>query len=145
MSIVSATSTEFIAADPDATRAALSDYTTVRPSILTPNYHDYSVVSGGQGTGTVAQWTLQATKKRSRSIRATVDVTGNTITERDSNSSLVTTYSVLAKNSGSEVTTTTSWNGAGGVKGIFERIFAPLGLRSIQKSLLTNLKNHLEK
>jgi hypothetical protein len=38
----------------------------------------------------------------------------------------------------------TTWNGAGGVGGFFEKTFAPLGLKKIQSEVLANLKNELE-
>ena len=45
---------------------------------------------------------------------------------------------------GSSVTVTTTWTGAGGVKGFFEKTFAPLGLKRIQGEMLANLKKELE-
>ena len=44
----------------------------------------------------------------------------------------------------STVTVKTTWNGAGGVKGFFEKTFAPLGLRKIQAEVLANLKKEVE-
>ncbi|TSE00640.1 SRPBCC family protein [Skermania sp. ID1734] len=143
MGQVSATSSAVIEVKPDQVLAALSDYQTVRPRILTDHFRDYRVLSGGVGDGTVAQWTLQATSKRSRDIKATVTVAGHTITERDANSSLVTRWTVEPSGAGSLVTTTTEWQGAGGVGGFFERIFAPLGLKKIQSQLLDNLRREV--
>jgi hypothetical protein len=142
---VSATSSINVAAAPEAVLAALADYATVRPRILSEHYRDYRIVEGGVGTGTVAEWTLQATKKRARNIHAVVEASGNTVTERDSNSSLVTTWTVAPSDNGSEVSTTTEWTGAGGVGGFFEKTFAPLGLKKIQGQVLGNLKAELEK
>ena len=45
---------------------------------------------------------------------------------------------------GSSVTVTTTWKGAGGVKGFFEKTFAPLGLKKIQSEVLANLKKEVE-
>ncbi|MGV7440085.1 SRPBCC family protein, partial [Mycobacterium kansasii] len=45
---------------------------------------------------------------------------------------------------GSSVNLKTSWTGAGGVKGFFEKTFAPLGLRKIQDEVLANLKKEVE-
>ncbi|WP_149360373.1 SRPBCC family protein [Lolliginicoccus suaedae] len=140
---VSASSTVTIDAPAEAVAAALADYSTVRPKLLTEHFHDYRVVEGGVGSGTVAEWTLQATKKRSRQVRAVVEAAGNTITERDANSSMVTTWSVEPSGTASVVTTSTEWNGASGVGGFFERTFAPLGLRKIQAAMLSNLQAHL--
>lgn len=143
MAQVSASSSITTTAAPEQAVAALSDYETVRPRILPQQYRDYRVLEGGQGDGTVAQWTLQATEKRSRNIEATVSVSGTTVTERDANSSLVTTWEVAPSGTGSTITTTTQWKGAGGIGGFFERTFAPIGLRKIQEQTLANLAREL--
>jgi hypothetical protein len=140
---VSASSSITIAQEPGRVLAALLDYETVRPRILPEQYLDYTVVEGGQGAGTVARWTLQATSKRSRNVEATVTVDGSTITERDANSSMVTTWTVAPSGTGSEVTTATEWKGAGGIGGFFEKTFAPLGLKKIQAQTLINLKKEV--
>ncbi|MFZ2530451.1 MAG: SRPBCC family protein [Rhodococcus sp. (in: high G+C Gram-positive bacteria)] len=144
MAQVSASSSIQLAAAPDRVLAALADYETVRPRILSEHYTDYRVVSGGQGEGTVAQWKLHATEKRIRDIRAQVSVAGSTITEQDANSTLVTTWSVVPNGTGSTVVTLTQWKGAGGIGGFFERTFAPLGLRKIQQQVLENLRRELD-
>lgn len=143
MAQVSASSSATIAATPDRVLAALADYETVRPRILPEQYRDYEVVQGGQGDGTVATWTLQATEKRVRNVAATVTVAGSTITERDANSSMVTTWSVAPEGAGTTVTTATEWKGAGGIGGFFEKTFAPLGLKKIQAATLENLRREL--
>ncbi|MEO9329083.1 SRPBCC family protein [Gordonia aurantiaca] len=145
MGQVSASQSIDIAAAPDAVIGALADYTEVRPAILPAQYRDYEVISGGKGDGTVVHWILQATSRRQRDVRATVSVTPDTVTERDANSSMVTTYTVARSGSGSKVTTTTTWNGAGGIGGFFEKTFAPKGLNRIQAELLGNLKKQLER
>ncbi|MEV2223017.1 SRPBCC family protein [Nocardia vinacea] len=143
MGQVSASSSIAIAADPQRVLEAIADYEKVRPRILSAHYRDYKVVEGGQGAGTVAEWTLQATEKRSRNIHAVVSVSDSIVTERDSNSTLVNTWTVTPDGTGSQVTLRTSWKGAGGVAGIFEGIFAPLGLKKIQAEVLANLQREL--
>ncbi|SIR95959.1 SRPBCC family protein [Williamsia sterculiae] len=145
MGQVTATKSIDINATPEKVLAALSDYSGVRPQILPDEYLDFQVLTGGTGTGTVAEWTLQATSKRSRDVKATVGVVDSTITERDDNSSMITEYKVVPKGTGSTVVTTTTWAGAGGIGGFFERTFAPKGLNKIQDKLLGNLKGLLEK
>jgi carbon monoxide dehydrogenase subunit G len=144
MGQVSASSTVLINAEPDAVLAAVADYQTVRPKILSSHYRDYQVLEGGQGAGTVAAWKLQATEKRVRDVKATVDVAGHAVIEKDANSTMVTNYTVAPAGPGASVTVKTSWQGAGGVKGFFEKTFAPLGLRKIQAEVLANLKNQVE-
>ncbi|MBB5913490.1 hypothetical protein BJY24_002357 [Nocardia transvalensis] len=143
MGQVSASSSIVVPADPQRTLEAIADYETVRPRILSSHYRDYKVLEGGKGAGTVAEWTLQATEKRSRNVHAVVSVSDSMVTERDSNSTLVTTWTVTPSGSGSLVTIRTSWKGAGGVPGFFEGIFAPLGLKKIQAEVLEKLKGEL--
>jgi carbon monoxide dehydrogenase subunit G len=144
MGQVSASSTVMVNAEPAAVLAAVADYQTVRPKILSEHYRDYRVLEGGQGAGTVAAWKLQATESRVRDVKATVDVAGHTVIEKDANSTLVTNYTVAPAGPGSSVTVKTSWTGAGGVKGFFEKTFAPLGLKKIQAQVLENLKREVE-
>ncbi|WP_280362146.1 SRPBCC family protein [Nocardia wallacei] len=143
MGQVSASSSIVVPADSQRTLEAISDYETVRPRILSSHYRDYKVLEGGKGAGTIAEWTLQATEKRSRNVHAVVSVSDSIVTERDSNSTLVTTWTVTPSGAGSLVTVRTSWKGAGGVPGFFEGIFAPLGLKKIQAEVLENLKGEL--
>ena len=144
MGQVSAASSVLVNAEPAAVLSAVADYETVRPKILSSHYSDYRVVRGGQGQGTVATWKLQATKSRVRDVQADVDVAGHTVIEKDANSTMVTNWTVAPAGTGSSVTVKTTWQGAGGVKGFFERTFAPLGLRRIQAEVLGNLKKQVE-
>ena len=144
MGQVSATSTILINAAPDAVLAAVADYQGMRPKILPAQYSAYQVLHGGQGAGTVATWKLQATKSRVREVKADIDVAGKTVIEKDANSSMVTNWTVAPAGTGCSVTVKTSWTGGTGVKGFFEKTFAPLGLRQIQGETLENLKKQVE-
>jgi hypothetical protein len=145
MSEVKAVTEQHIQAPAAAVRAALADYATVRPKILTEHYRDFRVLEGGVGDGTVAAWTLQATKKRSRDVVADVDITSTgDVVERDRNSTLVTTYKVTPhSDTVAHVRVETTWKGAGGIGGFFERMFAPKGLDRIHAAVLTNLDREL--
>ncbi len=144
MGQVSASSTVLVNVAPDAVLAAVADYNEVRPKILSSQYSDYEVLQGGVGAGTVVKWKLQATKSRVREVQAAVDVAGKTVIEKAANSTMVTNWTVAPAGTGSTVTTKTTWTGAGGVKGFFEKTFAPLGLKKIQAEVLENLKKQLE-
>jgi len=141
MAQVTARTERTIDAPAERVRAALADYETVRPAILTENYSDYRVESGGHGAGTRVHWLLQATKKRVRD--QLVEVTtpdGERIVESDTNSSMVTTWTVTpAGPDRSRVTVESSWTGATGIGGFFERTFAPKGLARIHDGVLANL------
>jgi hypothetical protein len=144
MGQVSASSTVLINAEPDAVLAAVADYQTTRPKILSDHYSGYQVLEGGQGAGTVVAWKLQATKSRVRDVKSTVDVAGRSVIEKDANSSMVTNWTIAPAGTGSSVTLKTAWQGAGGIGGFFEKTFAPLGLRKIQAEVLENLKKAVE-
>ena len=145
MGQVSASSSVLINAEPAAVLAAVADYQNVRPKILSSHFSDYQVLQGGHGQGTVARWKLQATKSRVRDVQASVDVAGHAVIEKDTNSTMVNNWTVAPAGTGATVTLRTSWNGAGGVKGFFEKTFAPLGLKKIQAEVLENLKSEVER
>ena len=141
MGQVSASSTVLIDAEPEAVLAAVADYETVRPKILSSHYREYQVLEGGQGAGTVATWKLQATEVararrqgRRRRRRAHGDREGRQLVDGHQLDRRA------RRDRAPSVTVKTSWQGAGGVKGFFEKTFAPLGLRRIQAEVLANLK-----
>ena len=144
MSEVQAATEQSIPRPADQVYAELADYRTIRPQILPDNYFDYTVQEGGQGAGTQVQWKLQATKSRVRDCAITVsEPDERTIVETDTNSSMVTTWTVTAQgDQSSTVNVRTTWQGAGGIAGFFEGIFAPLGLRRIQAATLEKLANY---
>ncbi|MDI2127275.1 SRPBCC family protein [Yinghuangia seranimata] len=141
MGQVNADASRDVAGEPDAVFAALSDYVATRPKLLTEHFSGYEVREGGQGAGTVVYWRLQATEKRSR--ECLFDVTqpaDRTLVETDRNSTMVTTWTVVSSGPGrSRVNVNTRWQGAGGVGGFFEKLFAPSGLRKIYDGVLVKL------
>ena len=71
--------------------------------------------------------------------------TDGQLVEKDRNSSMVTTWTVTpAGEKRSKVVVTTTWQGAGGVGGFFEKTFAPKGLGRIYDALLANLAAEME-
>lgn len=140
MAQVTATAERMIDAPPAQVAAALADYETTRPRILTEHFSDYRVESGGHGAGSRVHWKLAATKKRVRDQLVDVATPAEgTVVERDVNSSMVTTWTVTPAGAGSTVHVTSTWNGASGIGGFFERTFAPKGLRRIYDGVLANL------
>lgn len=140
MAQVTAASERRIDAPADKVRAIVADYADSRPKILTEHYREYQVVEGGSGAGTTASWKLQATSKRVRDVKASVtEPEPGTVVETDANSSMVTTWTVREEDGGSRVRIETSWQGAGGIGGFFEKMFAPAGLKRIYDGVLDNL------
>ncbi len=131
-----------INAAPEDVYAVLSDYRNQRPQMLTPNFLDYAVEKGGQGDGTVISYRLHAAnRERSYKMRVDEPVKGEVITESDSDSSLVTTWTLYPLQDGQQtkVRVSSEWEGSTGVGGFFERTFAPLGLRTIYGKMLNSL------
>ncbi|MEU6641192.1 SRPBCC family protein [Saccharomonospora sp. NPDC046836] len=140
MGNVTATAERTIDAPVDEVRTLVADYAATRPRILTEAYRDYQVTEGGTGAGTVARWKLQATSKRVRDVRATVtEPEPGTLVETDANSTMVTTWTVREAGPRSVVRIETTWQGAGGIGGFFEKTFAPAGLKRIYDGVLAKL------
>jgi hypothetical protein len=144
MSQVVATAERVVRAPAERVRAALADYEGARRRVLPEQFGDYRVESGGQGAGTRVHWRFAATSKRVRDQLMVVTEPADTLVESDANSSMVTTWTVQPADAGlSTVRVRTTWNGAGGIGGFFERIFAPKGLRRVYDSILERLDGEL--
>jgi hypothetical protein len=92
------------------------------------------------GAGTITRFKVTA-GGRSREYRMQVaePEPGRVLTESDTSSSLVTTTTVAPRDDASVVTISTTWNGAGGIGGFFERTFAPKAMRAIYTDELERL------
>ena len=64
---------------------------------------------------------------------------GRVLTESDTDSSAVTTFTVSPQSGASLVRISTAWDGAAGIGGLFERMFAPRVLRAIYADELKRL------
>ena len=127
-----------IQAAPEKILETLRDYREGRERILTSNYTAYRVEQGGKGEGTVYAYHFTA-GGRERDYRLHVYESPGGLQESDQLSSFVTTWHVDPSPSGSVVTVESSWDGAGGIAGIFEGFFAPKGMRRIYGQVLANL------
>ncbi|MGK5532625.1 SRPBCC family protein [Streptomyces sp. URMC 129] len=139
-----------MAAKPDDVLDAIADYRQTHPRLLPEQFKDYEVREGGDGEGTVLFFRLHATSKRVRECLMDVtEPTDDTVVETDRNSTLVTTWTVVpgegAEGARSRVTIRSTWQGAGGIGGVFERIFAPRALAAIYDQVLANLAAEVEK
>ncbi len=145
MSQVVATAERVVQAPVDRVRSALADYEGTRPRVQPEQFSDYRVEAGGQGAGTRVRWRFAATSKRVRDQAITVtQPDADTLVETDANSSMLTTWTVHPSDAGgTTVRVRTTWNGAGGIGGFFERTFAPKGLRRVYDQLLERLDGEL--
>jgi len=142
MATVTASATKAVDAPPERVLEFLRDYREARPRILPDNYSAYRVEQGGHGKGTVIGYHFAA-GGRERDYRLAVEEDGSGLLERDQLSSFVSRWRVAPQGGGAQVTVESSWQGAGGIGGVFERTFAPLGLRRIYGEILDLLAREL--
>ena len=118
----------------------IADMREHHPRFLPPAFSDFRVESGGVGAGTVTTFKVTA-GGRTREYRNVVaePEPGRTLTESDTGSSAVTTFTVSPQGTASLVRISTAWDGAGGIGGFFERTFAPRVLRGIYADELKRL------
>jgi Polyketide cyclase / dehydrase and lipid transport len=143
VSQVRASATIAVSAPPERVMAFLRDYRQSREGILPDNYTAYRVEQGGEGSGTVIAYHFSA-GGRERDYRLRASELDGALLERDEFSSFVNTWRVAPSGTGSSVMLEATWTGAGGIGGVFERLFAPLGLRRIYSEILNRLAAALQ-
>jgi len=136
-----------IRAPPRILHAILADYRVAHPAILPKRaFLSLEVEKGGTGSGTTFRLVMKAFGAV-RTMRA--DVTepnpGRTIVETDVDTGLRTTFELapLEGDAGTRVTFTTRWS-ARGLRGLFERWFAPAFLERLYAEELANLARAAE-
>ncbi len=140
---LSVTAERLVGAPAEHTYWCIADYRTHHPRFLPPAFSDFQVEQGGVGAGTVHRFQLNA-GGRTRTYRMRVEEPqpGHVLTESDTGSSLVTTWTVTPEGQRCRVRLDTRWQGAGGVGGVFERLFAPRVLRRIYEDELERLDRY---
>ena len=142
MAKVEASAQRTIDAPADAVYSYLADMSQ-HPKFLPPAFSDFQVVEGGVGAGTVTTFSVTAGgRTRSYRMNVTEPAPGRTLVESDANSSLVTTFNVEPQGSKSLVSIHTSWNGAGGIGGFFEKTFAPGAMKKLYLDELDRLNTY---
>ena len=129
-----------VEAPADTVYRYIADMREHHPRFLPPAFSDFRVESGGVGAGTILRYTLTA-GGRTREYRTKIaePEPGRVLTESDTGSSAVTTFTVSPQGVASLVQISSAWDGAGGIGGLFERIFAPRVLRAIYTDELKRL------
>lgn len=140
MGVIEVTAARTVNAPAEAVYGYIRDMHT-HPKFLPPAFSDFHIESGGVGTGSVTRFKVTA-GGRTREYHMTVDEPepGRVMRESDQNSSLITKFIVDPAVSGSSlVQISTTWQGAGGIGGFFERTFAPRAMRAIYEDELQRL------
>ena len=110
---------------------------------LPPNFSNLYVEQGGVGAGTVFSFTASA-GGRTRGFRMRVGEPepGRILTETDTMSSLATTWTFTPEGERTRVRIETRWDGAEGIPGFFERLFAPRAMRRVYSDELRRLDRY---
>lgn len=118
----------------------IADMRQHHPHFLPPAFTGFQVESGGVGAGTITKFNVTA-GGRTRHYRMQVGEPepGRVLTESDTGSSLVNTFTVSPQGEDCRVQISTTWQGAGGIGGVFERLFAPRAVRALYQDELTRL------
>lgn len=121
-----------VGAPADTVYRYIADMREHHPRFLPPAFSDFQVESGGVGAGTVTRYKLTV-GGRTREQRVTVaePELGRVLTESEAGSNAVTTFTVAPEGDVSRVRIHSAWDGASGIGGVLERVFAPRMLRAI--------------
>ena len=143
MAIIRVMAERLIAAPAEHVYRYIADFRQHHPRFLPPAFSDYHVEQGGVGAGTIVSFRLTA-GRRSRTYRSQIaePEPGRVLTESDTKSSAVTTFTVTPEGDQSRVRIETTWQGAGGIGGFFERLFAPRVLRPLYVDELDRLDRY---
>jgi uncharacterized membrane protein len=127
----------------DAVYGYIADMREHHPQFLPSAFSDFQVESGGVGEGTITRFTVTAGgRTRQYRMKVAEPEPGRVLTESDTGSSLVTTTTVTPQGGRSLVRISTTWQGAGGIGGFFERLFAPRAMRGIYTDELERLDSY---
>jgi hypothetical protein len=127
-------------ASADTVYGYIADMREHHPRFLPPAFSDFRVESGGVGAGTVTRFKLTAGgRTREYQMNVAEPEPGRVLTESDTSSSAVTTFTVSPQGGASLVQISTTWDGAHGIGGFFERMFAPRVMRAIYLDELNRL------
>jgi Polyketide cyclase / dehydrase and lipid transport len=140
MTTVRASAEGTVAAPAETVYGYLADYERHHPRFLPPAISSPQVEEGGVGAGTVFRCTVTAGgRSREYRMRVAEPEPGRVLSESDLGSSLVTTFTVVPQGAGCAVRIETTWSGASGVGGFFERMFAPRAMGRIYADELERL------
>ena len=143
MAKISVSADRTVNAPADTVYRYIADMREHHPHFLPPAFSDFRVESGGVGAGTIVRYKVTA-GGRTREFRTKVaePEPGKILTESDTGSSAVTTFTVSPQGAASLVRISTTWDGAGGIGGLFERMFAPRVMRAIYTDELDRLDTY---
>jgi uncharacterized protein YndB with AHSA1/START domain len=108
-----------------------------RRELLPEAYHDVNVAASGDTV--LITYTLHAGGRQRDYAMRQIPVPDSSLREEDEKSSLVTVWTLTPSGGRTDVSITTTWQGAGGIGGFFEKTFAPKGVARLHTQTLGNL------
>jgi hypothetical protein len=139
MATVRATAERTIPAGASEVFAVLADPER-RREILPEAYHDVTVVSSDSGDPMVTYTLHAGGRQRDYRVAIVPAELDRLVRDEDALSTLRTEWALAADGDSTTVTATTTWQGAGGVGGFFERTFAPKGVARLHQQTLEKLE-----
>jgi Polyketide cyclase / dehydrase and lipid transport len=134
-----------VGAPADLVYRLIADFDHHHPRFLPPAFTQVRVEEGGVGAGTVHSCRLTSGgRARAFRMRVAEPDPGRVLTESDERSSMVTTWVVTPEGPGCQVRVETRWQGAAGVGGLLERLFAPRVLRRLYAEELERLDRYAQ-
>lgn len=122
----------------------IRDYREHHPRILPPAFSALRIEEGGLSAGTVFRVAITAAGRTRRyHPRVAEPEPGRVLTESDLDSSLVTTFTVVPEGQRCRVRIESRWQGARGIGGFFERLFAPLAAGRLFATELKRLDQYV--
>lgn len=123
--------------------ALISDFQQHHHRFLPRNFTNLEIEQGGIGAGTIFTFTVTAGGRvRNYRMRVGEPEPGRVLTESDTLSSMETTWTLTPAGDRTVVRIETRWEGATGMPGFFERLFAPPALRRIYREELRRLDRY---
>jgi hypothetical protein len=145
MAVVSVTVEGSVRAPARLVYELLSDFREHHPRFLPSSFSDLEVEQGGIGAGTIITFTATALgRERRYRLRVDEPVPGHVMTESDTLSDMVTTWTVTPEGDTSRVRIETRWAGADGTTGFFERLLVPPTMRRIYNEELRRLDRYAQ-
>jgi hypothetical protein len=143
MAPIRASAERSVAASPEHVYRILADYREHHPKILPPAFSNVRVEEGGVGAGTVISFDLKVGGQRhTYRQRVAEPEPGRVLTETDMSTGATTMFTVTPEGSGSRVRIQTAYEGATGLRGLIERLIAPLLLKRLYSDELARLERH---
>jgi hypothetical protein len=143
MALVNVMAEGFVGAPARLVYDLIRDIREHHPRFLPANFSDLEIEQGGVGAVTIFTFTgtFVGSTRRFR-MRVDEPEPGRVITESDTMSSMVTTWTLTPEGDSTRVQIETRWNGTEGMAGFMERTVLPMLMRRVYNDELRRLDRY---